>query len=1019
MPKPLVIVESPTKQKLIQKFLGSDYVVEASVGHIRDLPEPKSLPADMRKGPFGEFAVDIADDFKPFYTLDDDPRKRANIANLKAKLKDSSVLYLATDEDREGESISWHLKEVLKPKIPVKRMVFHEITEEAIKDALSHSRSIDEDLVSAQETRRVIDRLFGYATSRVLWRKLTGVKSAGRVQTPAVRILVERERARMAFRSGTWWGLDATFRAGNSPFPGALNEVGGKRIATGKDFDENTGRLKSNSALLLDEKAANALSARLRPLTAKVVSVEAKPWKDGPGAPFTTSTLQQEANRKMRWGADLTMKMAQRLYESGWITYMRTDSVVLSDQALTAARSLIREQYGAEYLPAQPRRFPNRSKNAQEAHEAIRPAGARFRSIDDARRELGNDEAKLYELIWKRTVASQMAEATGARTAMVIAVDDARFNASGLNIQFPGYRRAYVEGSDDPEAELADEQRILPSLKVGDVVAIAELSPKGHTTQPPARLTEASLIKRLEELGIGRPSTYADIMKKIVDRGYAFRKSNALIPTYVAFLLSAFLESQLSELAAFDFTSRLEDDLDKISLGKAKRIAVLTAFYHGDRGLRARLDSALAAEDRGFYRLPISGEASGELHVRVGQFGAYVTDGARTANVPPEFPPDEVTAAWALAQLDKKAEGPNKLGDAPTGEPIFLMDGRFGPYVQKGEATKDEKPPRASLLPGMTPADVTLEIALRLLTLPRTLGKDKGEPVIATLGRYGPYVKRGSDSRSIPAGKSVLEITLAEALTILAEPARKGRASIEPLTTLGPDPVSGKDIRVMKGRFGPYVTDGETNATLPKSKAPESVTVEEAAELLARRREAGPSVKRGRFAKKGGAKASAGAAKSAGATGKAGAAKSATKAGGAKSAGAKSATGKAGAAKSASGKAGAAKAAGATGQAGAAKATTKSKGATANSASAKTSSAKRAAKSAAKSASGKAKAAGVTAKSTEKASAAKPASANSSSAKGSASSAAKPVPAAVAPPKTTTTRKRPPADRSGAPLDPV
>ncbi len=863
MPKPLVIVESPTKQKLIQKFLGSDYVVEASVGHIRDLPEPKSLPADMRKGPFGEFAIDIADDFRPYYTLDDDPRKRANIANLKAKLKDSSVLYLATDEDREGESISWHLREVLKPKVPVKRMVFHEITEEAIKEALQHSRSIDEDLVSAQETRRVIDRLFGYATSRVLWRKLTGVKSAGRVQTPAVRILVERERARMAFRSGTWWGLDATFRAGTSPFPGGLSEVGGKRVATGKDFDENTGRLKSATALLLDEKAATALVARLRPMPAKVVSVEAKPWKDGPGAPFTTSTLQQEANRKMRWGADVTMKMAQRLYESGWITYMRTDSVVLSDQALTAARSLIREQYGAEYLPAQPRRYPNKSKNAQEAHEAIRPAGARFRSIDDARRELGNDEARLYELIWKRTVASQMSEATGARTSMVIAIDDARFHASGLNIQFPGYRRAYVEGSDDPDAELADEQRILPTLKVGDGVALADLTPKGHTTQPPARLTEASLIKRLEELGIGRPSTYADIMKKIVDRGYSFRKSNALVPTHNAFLLTGFLESQLAELAAFDFTSRLEDDLDKISMGKAKRTAVLTAFYHGEMGLRARLDSALAAEDREFYRLPIAGEPSGDLHVRVGQYGAYVTDGTRTANVPPEFPPDEVTAVWALAQLDKKSEGPNKLGDAPTGEPIYLMDGRFGPYVQRGEATKDEKPARASLLPGMTPADVTLEIALRLLTLPRTLGKDKGEAVTATIGRYGPYVKRGTESRSIPTGQSVLDITLADALAILAEPARKGRGSIEPLTTLGADPVSGKDIRVMKGRFGPYVTDGETNATLPKAKAPESVTAAEAAELLARRREAGPSVKRGRFAKKGAAKAKAPAAKSA------------------------------------------------------------------------------------------------------------------------------------------------------------
>lgn len=835
-------------------------MVEASVGHIRDLPETsKDIPDEVKKsGVDPDFAVNIAEGFKPYYVVP--AKKKKQVAELKALMKDASVVYLATDEDREGESISWHLREVLHPRVPVHRMVFHEITPEAIKAALANPRQIDEHLVAAQETRRILDRLYGYAVSPVLWRKIRGARSAGRVQTPAVKLLVDRERARMAFRTATWWDVEAIFGAKDSVIPANLLAVGGRRVARGKDFDEKTGRLADTKALHLDEAAARALAARLTGQPAKVTSVESKPWKERPFPPFTTSTLQQEANRKLRWTAKHTMRVAQGLYERGWITYMRTDSVALSDQAINAARGLIAAQYGPEYLPGETRRYKSNAKNAQEAHEAIRPAGTSFRSIEEARAQLDVDEARLFELVWKRTVACQMADAHGQQVNVDIVVLDARFGASGRTITFPGFRRAYVEGSDDPDADLADQERVLPAVREGESLTTRQLTPKGHTTQPPARLTEATLVKELERLGIGRPSTYAGIIDLILERGYAFKRSNALVPTHLAMLLINFMDAQLSELVSYDFTAKVEDDLDRIALGQNDRASFLAGFYLGEGGLKPRLEAALAADSTPLYRLPIAGDDPGEMHVRVGQFGPFVTDGAGgTANIPPEMAPDEVTVEWAKAALLKKAAGPATLGADSAGTKVYVMDGRFGPFVQLGEAKEKEKPPRASLLPGMTPGTLTLADALGLLSLPRTLGKDAaGADVTASNGRYGPYVRGGDQSRTVPPELSVLSLTLAQALDLLAKPqtgkSSASRSRPSALRELGADPVSGAPIKLMDGRFGAYVTDGTTNATIPKGTAPENLTAEEAIELLARRREAGPS--KGRFAKRGrGAKA--------------------------------------------------------------------------------------------------------------------------------------------------------------------
>jgi DNA topoisomerase-1 len=927
MSKPLVIVESPAKARTIAKFLGSSYVVEASKGHVRDLPERATdVSPEAKKEGWTKLGVKVDEDFRPLYVISAD--RKEQVAQLKALVRDASVVYLATDEDREGESISWHLREVLKPKVPVKRLVFHEITREAIQRAIDTPRDIDEDLVHAQEARRIVDRLYGYEVSPLLWHKVRTGLSAGRVQSVAVRLLVDRERARMAFHSATWWGLDGVFAAQAGALPARLVDVGGKRVATGRDFDETTGKLVKPDLVLLDEAGARALAKRLEQRPGKVEKVDAKPWREKPYPPFTTSTLQQEAIRKFRWSAKQTMDVAQRLYESGWITYMRTDSFTLSDQAVQAARSCIDARFGKEFLHPEPRVYKTKVKNAQEAHEAIRPAGETFRDVEDAGRELGEREARLYELIWKRTVACQMADAHGSLTTVTLAVDDTRFVASGKVIKFPGFRRAYVEGSDDPEAELADQERPLPPVAEGDRVDTRSLEAKGHTTQPPARLTEATLVKELEARGIGRPSTYASIIDKILEK-YAFKRGGALVPTFVAFAVTELMEKHLTELVDYAFTARIEDDLDRVALGKKNWVETLREFYSGTAGLQKRLGQAeTAADPRAVCTIPI-GRAEGvdgmdgvDVVVRVGRFGPFLSMGDSTADVPEDVAPDEVTLAWAIDRLQKRAAGPRLLGRDSKGEPIYLMVGRFGPFVQRGEvsaekapaakaadgakpakaangakpakarakgkkaaAPVEEKPERASLLPGMDPATLTAEVAEQLLALPRSLGKDaNGEEVTAANGRYGPYVRRGKESRSVPPTLSVLSITLTDAGKLFEQPVRRARAAIEPLRELGVDPVSGGDVRLMKGRFGPYVTDGTTNASLSRGTDPDSLTLGEAGELLARRREAGPP--KGKRGARRGARPAAGATK---ATDKAGTAKAGAKTAGAKTAGARTA----------------------------------------------------------------------------------------------------------------------------------
>ncbi len=877
MGKPLVIVESPAKARTIEKFLGTDYVVRASVGHVRDLPDSADeMPEEFRGTPTARYGVDIDRDFTPVYIVK--PEKRQTVSELRAAMKEAPSVYLATDEDREGEAISWHLREVLKPRVPVFRLVFHEITPEAIRHALAHPRSIDENLVRAQEARRVIDRLYGYEVSPLLWKKVRPRLSAGRVQSPALRLIVERERARMAFRASSWWDLSATLGAKSGTLAANLVALGGARVATGADFDPNTGRLTAKGAVLLDEAATNRLAKVLRGQTGRVESIDSKPFRESPKPPFTTSTLQQEANRKLRWTAKDAMKSAQRLYESGWITYMRTDSVVLSEQALSAARDLIAADYGRDYLPARPRTYTSATKNAQEAHEAIRPAGTRFRSIDEARRELDPVDARLYELIWKRTVASQMVDATGKRVAVDVhvAVPDsppetpARFRSTGLTIDFPGFRRAYVEGSDDPEAELADQERVLAPVVVGETVRFDKLVPKGHTTQPPARLNDATLVKELEARGIGRPSTWASIIDTIIQRTYVFRKGNALVPTFTGFAVTALMEQHLGELVDYELTAHMEGDLDEVALGRRDRLAVLKAFYSGTRGLKSRVGEADTGTDpRVICAIPIGKSDDGvEICVRVGRYGPFLSSGERTADMPADVAPDEVTVPWALERLEKKAAGPRSLGKDPGGVDVFVMDGRFGAYVQLGEMVRapapvkgaktpakkprgkakveDARPPRASLLPGMKPETVTLEEALGLLSFPRTL-VGVGEVIQVFNGRFGPFVKRGSESRSIPKDMSPLAVTYADAEVLLAAPAaRRGqRAPVAPLKELGADPKSGGTVKVLEGKWGFYVTDGETNATLAKGASLETLTLAEAAELLEARRGV-PSKKGGR-----------------------------------------------------------------------------------------------------------------------------------------------------------------------------
>src|SRR5437868_5720744 len=790
--KPLVIVESPAKARTISKFLGGKYRVEASIGHIRDLPQgAKEVQKEYKGEKWAYLGVNVEKDFEPVYIVPAD--KKSQVSKLKQLLKDSDELFLATDEDREGEAISWHLCEVLKPKVPVHRLVFHEITSEAIHAALAHPRGIDDGLVRAQETRRILDRLYGYEVSQLLWRKIGPKLSAGRVQSVAVKMIVERERQRMAFRSATWWDLLGRFAAGEAKeFEAELVSVDGRRIPSGKDFDPATGKIKDPQLALLNEQQARELSERLMRGQFKVTNIEERPYTRKPPEPFTTSTLQQEANRKLGFGARRTMDAAQRLYENGHITYMRTDSTNLAQVAIEAARELVRNEYGGEFLPDTPRVYKSKVKNAQEAHEAIRPAGHPF-ELPAVLKDLPPDQFRLFELVWKRTIASQMVDARGRTMTITIEADGAVFQVSGKTIDFAGFLRAYVEGSDDPEAELADQERILPAVKVGETVACRELIAKDHTTQPPARFSEASLTAALEERGIGRPSTYASIIDTILERRYVFKKGNALVPTWTAFSVSKLLEQHLPNLVDYEFTAQMENLLADISRGEFESVQYLNDFYFGKKnnahpGLKPQLDSKIQQIDpRDMSRFslgkPESGPHREELFVRVGKFGPFIEHGERKASIPQDMPPDEMTLQKALEMLEQASVGDEPLGIHPdTHQPVYLKQGRFGPYVQMGSGDEDEKPKNASLLPGMQPSDVTFEVALKLLTLPRTIGEhpQSKEPNVASNGKFGPYIKCGNETRSLPKELSPIDVTLGQAVELLAQPKARGRGRAAP-----------------------------------------------------------------------------------------------------------------------------------------------------------------------------------------------------------------------------------------------
>lgn len=889
----LVIVESPAKARTIAGYLGEGYDVEASVGHIRDLPQPSELPADMKKGPYGKFAVDVENGFTPYYVVDADKKKK--VAELKKLLKESDELYLATDEDREGEAIAWHLLAELKPKVPVKRMVFHEITREAITRALQNTRELDERLVDAQETRRILDRLYGYEVSPVLWRKVRQGLSAGRVQSVATRLVVERERERMAFVPAEYWDVVGTFAvadAGEPRFSARLTGVGGQRVASGRDFDDR-GRLRTQDAVALDEARAHALVAGLADADFAVRSLETKPYTRRPAAPFTTSTLQQEASRKLRMSSRQTMRTAQSLYENGYITYMRTDSPVLSTQAIDAARRQAAELYGAEYVPDAPRVYASKAKGAQEAHEAIRPAGDHFRTPAQVAKQLSGDQFRLYELIWKRTVASQMADARGqtasvrlAATATPAGADPVEtvFSASGTVITFRGFLAAYEEGRDVgryDDAETSDDgarsekDARLPRMAEGDPLTASDLAADGHRTSPPPRYTEASLVKALEERGIGRPSTYAATIGVIQDRGYVTNRGQALVPSWLAFAVTRLLEENFDRLVDYSFTAEMEEDLDAIAAGQKDRVDWLTEFYFGDRsespergGLRGILENLGDIDARDVNSIDI-GDG---VVLRVGRYGPYLEapgegpdDEPRRASVPDDLAPDELTPAKARELLETQPEGDKVLGTDPsTGTQVVARNGRFGPYVtevlpepeldpnlsaaaRKKALAAQPKPRTASLFKSMSLQTVTLDDALRLMSLPRVVGTDPetGAEITAQNGRYGPYLKKGTDSRTLASEEQLFTVTLEEALAIYAQPKRgRGQTATPPLRELGTDPTSGKPIVVKDGRFGAYVTDGETNRTLPKDVTPESITPEQAVELLAEKRAAGPAKKR-------------------------------------------------------------------------------------------------------------------------------------------------------------------------------
>ena len=877
MTNALVIVESPAKAKKIAEFLGAGYTVESSIGHIRDLPRNAAeVPKAYKNEPWARTGINVDDGFKPLYVENAD--KRAHIRLLKQLVKDSDELYLATDEDREGEAIAWHLIEVLNPQIPVKRMVFHEITPAAIAAAVNSPRELDRKMVDAQEARRILDRLYGYEVSPVLWKKVLPQLSAGRVQSVATRIVVQRERERMDFRAASYWSVSGTFAAVSGDtreFSASLASIDGVKLASGRDFGDD-GRPAREDVTVLDESAASKLVGELEGVPYEVRSREAKPYRRRPAAPFITSTYQQEAGRKLKMSAQMAMRAAQGLYEKGYITYMRTDSTTLSETALQAARATIKNRYGTQYLPDSPRRYTKKSKNAQEAHEAIRPAGESFRSPEEVASEVPSSEARAYELIWKRTVASQMTDCTGETVQLRLGATSSSgsevvFSASGTVISHRGFREVYEETSDGTGDE--NEERRLPSINEGDGVrANAPLEPEGHETTPPARYTEASLVKRLEELGVGRPSTYASIISTILDRGYVWKKGSALIPSFTAFAVVNLMERHFPNLVDYRFTAQMEDDLDKIASGTEESEPWLTRFYFGggegtEPGLKEKVSTRLAdidARSVNTVRLGINDDGQ-PIVVRVGRYGPYVqrgesdengsNNGSNTASIPDDLPPDELTLEKALEYLEMPKAGRVLGTDPETGMNIYAKAGRFGPYVQVGTSDEqDQKPKSASLFATMTLERVTLEDALQLLSLPRTVGTDPadGEAISAQNGRYGPYVSKGSESRSLDNEEQIFTVTLEECLALLAQPKRRrGQAPKPPLRDMGEDPDTGKAMVVKDGRFGPYVTDGEYNASLRKGDTVEELTVERAAELLAERRLKGPAKK---AAKRSGAK---------------------------------------------------------------------------------------------------------------------------------------------------------------------
>ena len=874
--KPLVIVESPAKAKTLGRFLGSKYRVEASYGHVRDLPESAAdVPKEIKEQDWGRMGVDVGHDFTPYYVVPGDKKKQ--VAHLKAAVKEASEVLLATDPDREGESISWHLTQVLKPKVPVSRIVFHEITEDAVKEALDHPGQVNENLVRAQESRRILDRLYGYTLSPVLWKKVQTGLSAGRVQSVAVRLIVEREEERRAFRTGVYWDLEATLKGDSRQFVATLVRFGDQRIATGKDFDPQNGAMKSANVRLLDEATTRALVDALQqnvPWT--VTGVEQKPGVERPAPPFTTSTLTQEASRKLGFSTERTMQVAQRLFQGvgdgemgGLITYHRTDSTTLSEKALQESAEAIRSMFGAEYYGA-PRRYQTRVKNAQEAHEAIRPTDF-ARTPAQLEGMLDIDELKVYELVWKRAMASQMVDARVLRTSLEITArgvdgQPAVLTASGKAIEFAGFRRAYVEGSDDPAAELEEQEAILPTCAVGDrihrdgstAITILGTEPKRHETTPPARFTEASLVKELERLGIGRPSTFAPTIATIVRRGYVFRQGKALVPSFTAFAVTKLLREHFGDFVETDFTAEMEEVLDEISRGEREWIAFLREFYYGDpkhRGLLPAVEHGAEAADYPVLDLGQDPESGETVRVRIGRFGPFVQLGeggpGRTASLPDEIAPADLSVTKALELVRVKAEGPRALGaDPTTGQQVYVMNGRFGAYVQLGETPegkKAAKPKRASLQSGMTESTVTLEEALRLLSLPRVVGlhPDDNEPITTNFGRFGPYVKHGDEFRSLESEADVFDISFDAALALIRAPKVSRRRQSAAKTVLRELTKDGATLKLLSGRYGPYVTDGTTNASIPKGSAPESLTFEQAVELLQARRDAAPAPKRG------------------------------------------------------------------------------------------------------------------------------------------------------------------------------